>query len=484
MLSRPEHLVIKIHLVKKNNCSIKRFSVIAYMAVFEANRLDNGKEMEETLFSTNVKRPLADRLRPRTLEEVVGQDQVVGKDAPLGRMLASGKIGSFILWGPPGCGKTTIARLIAEHTKLYFEQISAVFSGVADLKRVFQYAQERRTNQGIGTLLFVDEIHRFNKSQQDGFLPYVEDGTIILVGATTENPSFELNAALLSRCQVFVLNRLSEDDFEVLLQRAEKEEGRKLPVDDEARVFMKSVADGDGRYILNLAESVWNYAKEGEIFNKDSIVKIIRSRAPVYDKGRDGHYNLISAVHKSLRGSDVDAALYWVARMISSGEDPKYILRRLTRFAIEDVSLAEPGAVVQAIACWETYERLGSPEGDLAIMQLAAYLATAPKSVGVYKAMASAFALAKKTGSLMPPKNILNAPTKLMKQLGYSEGYEYDPDCEDGFSGANYFPDGMKRVKLYYPADRGFEREIKKRIEYFDKLRAEKQRQKKGGADE
>ena len=434
--------------------------------------------MEETLFSTNIKRPLADRLRPKTLEEVVGQDQVVGKDAPLGRMLASGKIGSFILWGPPGCGKTTIARLIAEHTKLYFEQISAVFSGVADLKRVFQYAQERRANQGIGRLLFVDEIHRFNKSQQDGFLPYVEDGTIILVGATTENPSFELNAALLSRCQVFVLNRLSEDDFEVLLQRAEKETGRKLPVDEEARAFMKSVADGDGRYILNLAESVWNYAKEGEIFNKDSIVKIIRSRAPVYDKGRDGHYNLISAVHKSLRGSDVDAALYWVARMISSGEDPKYILRRLTRFAIEDVSLAEPGAVVQAIACWETYERLGSPEGDLAIMQLTAYLATAPKSVGVYKAMHAAFDLAKKTGSLMPPKNILNAPTKLMKQLGYSEGYEYDPDCEDGFSGANYFPDGMKRVKLYRPADRGFEREIKKRIEYFDKLRAEKQRQK------
>ena len=309
-------------------------------------------------------------------------------------------------------------------------------------------------------------------------MPYVEDGTIILVGATTENPSFELNAALLSRCQVFVLNRLSEDDFEVLLQRAEKETGRKLPVDEEARAFMKSVADGDGRYILNLAESVWNYAKEGEIFNKDSIVKIIRSRAPVYDKGRDGHYNLISAVHKSLRGSDVDAALYWVARMISSGEDPKYILRRLTRFAIEDVSLAEPGAVVQAIACWETYERLGSPEGDLAIMQLTAYLATAPKSVGVYKAMHAAFDLAKKTGSLMPPKNILNAPTKLMKQLGYSEGYEYDPDCEDGFSGANYFPDGMKRVKLYRPADRGFEREIKKRIEYFDKLRAEKQRQK------
>lgn len=435
--------------------------------------------MEETLFSANIKRPLADRLRPKDLSEVVGQDHLVGPDAPLGRMIKSGKITSFILWGPPGCGKTTIARLIAEHTNLYFEQISAVFSGVADLKRVFQYAQERRASQGKGTLLFVDEIHRFNKSQQDGFLPYVEDGTIILVGATTENPSFELNAALLSRCQVFVLNRLTVDNFEELLQRAEKETGKKLPVDEEARDFMKSVADGDGRYILNLAESVWSYAQENEIFTKDNIMNIIRSRAPVYDKGRDGHYNLISAVHKSLRGSDVDAALYWVARMITSGEDPKYILRRLTRFAVEDVSLADPNAVSQAIACWETYERLGSPEGDLAVMQLTAYLATAPKSVGVYKAMHAAFDLAKKTGSLMPPKNILNAPTKLMKQLGYSDGYEYDPDCEDGFSGANYFPDGMKRTKLYYPVDRGFEREIKKRIDYFDKLRAEKQAQKK-----
>ncbi len=434
--------------------------------------------MEDTLFSSQVKRPLADRLRPRTLKEVVGQDHIVGDDAPLGRMIKSGKITSFILWGPPGCGKTTIARLIAEHTNLYFEQISAVFSGVADLKRVFTYAQERRANQGKGTLLFVDEIHRFNKSQQDGFLPYVEDGTIILVGATTENPSFELNAALLSRCQVFVLNRLNEENFEELLQRAERELGKKLPVDDEARRFMKETADGDGRYILNLAESVWAYAQPGEIFDKDSIVKIIRSRAPVYDKGRDGHYNLISAVHKSLRGTDVDAALYWVARMIEAGEDPKYILRRLTRFAVEDVSLADPNAVTQAIACWETYDRLGSPEGDLAVFQLTAYLATAPKSVGVYKAMYAAKDLARKTGSLMPPKNILNAPTKLMKQLGYSEGYEYDPDTEDGFSGANYFPDGVKRVKLYHPVERGFEREIKRRVDYFDNLRREKQKKK------
>lgn len=432
--------------------------------------------MEETLFSANVKRPLADCLRPRNLNEVVGQDHVVGEDAPLGRMIKSGKITSFVLWGPPGCGKTTIARLIAENTNLFFEQISAVFSGVADLKRVFQYAQERRANQGKGTLLFVDEIHRFNKSQQDGFLPYVEDGTIILVGATTENPSFELNAALLSRCQVFVLNRLNADDFEELLSRAEREIGKKLPVDDEARQFMKDTADGDGRYILNLAESVWSYANEGEIFDKDSIVKIIRSRAPIYDKGRDGHYNLISAVHKSLRGSDVDAALYWVARMLEAGEDPKYLLRRLTRFAVEDISLADPNAVTQAIACWDTYERLGSPEGDLALMQLTAYLATAPKSAAVYKAMHAARDLARRTGSLMPPKNILNAPTKLMKQLGYNAGYEYDPDCEDGFSGANYFPDGVKRTKLYYPVDRGFEREVKKRVEYFDKLRVEKQR--------
>lgn len=436
--------------------------------------------MEETLFSANIKRPLADRLRPQVLKEVVGQNHIVGDDAPLGRMIKSKKITSFVLWGPPGCGKTTIARLIAENTNLYFEQISAVFSGVADLKRVFQYAQERRANQGKGTLLFVDEIHRFNKSQQDGFLPYVEDGTIILVGATTENPSFELNAALLSRCQVFVLNRLNTDDFEELLVRAEKECGRKLPIDEEARQFMKDTADGDGRYILNLAESVWSYANPEEIFDKESIVKIIRSRAPIYDKGRDGHYNLISAVHKSLRGSDVDAALYWVARMLEGGEDPKYLLRRLTRFAVEDVSLADPNAVSQAIACWDTYERLGSPEGDLALMQLTAYLATAPKSAAVYKAMYAARDLARKTGSLMPPKNILNAPTKLMKELGYNEGYEYDPDCEDGFSGANYFPDGIRRAKLYHPVDRGFEREVKKRVEYFDKLRAEKQKVRSG----
>lgn len=436
--------------------------------------------MEDTLFSNNLKRPLADRLRPQSLSEVVGQDNVIGENAPLGRMVKSGKITSFILWGPPGCGKTTIARLIAENTNLYFEQISAVFSGVADLKKVFAYAEERRVSQGKGTLLFVDEIHRFNKSQQDGFLPYVENGTVILVGATTENPSFELNAALLSRCQVFVLNRLNADDFEELLQRAEKLEGKKLPLNGEAREFLKETADGDGRYILNLVESIFSYAKKGEIFDKDSIIKIIRSRAPVYDKGRDGHYNLISAVHKSLRGSDVDAALYWAARMIDAGEDPKYLLRRLIRFAIEDVSLADPNAIVQAISCAETYERLGPPEGNLAVFQLTAYLATAPKSNAVYMAMHKAIETAHKTGSLMPPKNILNAPTKLMKQLGYNEGYEYDPDCEDGFSGANYFPESMGRRKLYFPVERGFEREVKKRIEYFDNLRRERQKKKNG----
>ena len=435
--------------------------------------------MEETLFSGDVKRPLADRMRPQKLEEVVGQEHLTGDDAPIGRMLKSGKITSFILWGPPGCGKTTIARLIAEYTNLYFEQISAVFSGVADLKKVFQYAKERRRSQGKGTLLFVDEIHRFNKSQQDGFLPYVEDGTVILVGATTENPSFELNSALLSRCQVFVLNRLTPDNFEELLQRAEKEEGEPLPISEEAREFIKNIADGDGRYILNIAENIWAYAQKGEIFSKDQIINIIRSRAPIYDKGNDGHYNLISAVHKSLRGSDVDAALYWVGRMLVAGEDPRYILRRLLRFSIEDVSLADPNAVAQAVACCDTYERLGSPEGDLAILQLTAYLATAPKSAGVYKAMYKVFEAAKQTGSLMPPKHILNAPTKLMKDLGYHDGYVYDQDLEDGFSGQNYFPDGMARRKFYYPVDRGFEREIKKRIEYFDKLRAEKQKQMK-----
>ncbi len=425
----------------------------------------------DNLFSTTIKKPLADRLRPQDLADVVGQNHIVSDNAPIGRMVKNKKISSFILWGPAGCGKTTIARLVAKKTNLYFEQISAVFSGVSDLKKVFSYAQERRMSQGVGTLLFVDEIHRFNKSQQDGFLPYVEDGTIILVGATTENPSFELNSALLSRAQVFVLNRLSEDDFEALLQRAEKEEAKPLPLSAEARELLKSVCDGDGRYILNLAEFIYNTALDGEVFDKDELIALISSRAPVYDKGRDGHYNLISAVHKSLRGSDVDAAMYWASRMLVAGEDPRYLLRRLVRFSIEDVSLADPNAVVQAVACEQVYERLGSPEGDLAIMQLVCYLATAPKSASVYKGFYVAKDLARQTGSVMPPKHILNAPTKLMKEMGYNEGYIYDPDTKDGFSGQNYFPDGMKRVKIYHPVERGFEREIKKRIEFFDQKR-------------
>ena len=383
----------------------------------------------------------------------------------------------MILWGPPGCGKTTIAKLVAKYADAEFVMLSAVFSGVSDLKKVFQDASNLR-QVGRRTILFVDEIHRFNKAQQDSFLPYVEDGTITLIGATTENPSFELNSALLSRCQVLILKRLDDDALNHLIQRAEEELEKNLPLTDGARKNLIKIADGDGRYILNLAESVWNYAKEGEIFDKDKIVKIIRSRAPVYDKGRDGHYNLISAVHKSLRGSDVDAALYWVARMIVSGEDPRYILRRLIQFSIEDVSLADPNAVVQAMACAETYERLGTPEGELAVMQLTAYLATAPKSAAVYKAMGKAIETARKTGSLMPPKHILNAPTKMMKNLGYSDGYIYDQDLEDGFSGQNYFPEEMGRRRFYSPVDRGFEREIKKRIDYFDKLRKEKQKQR------
>ncbi len=434
--------------------------------------------MGDTLFSTQIKRPLADRLRPKSFDEVVGQDHLVKEDAPLGRMLFNKTVSSFILWGPPGSGKTTIARLMAENTNLYFEQISAIFSGVADLKKVFSFAKERSATQGKGTLLFVDEIHRFNKSQQDAFLPFVEDGTIVLVGATTENPSFELNSALLSRCQVFVLNRLNEENFEELLQRAEAQMEKKLPLTQEAREFLKSMGDGDGRYILNLAESVFAYAKYNEIFDKDDLIKIIRTRSPQYDKERDGHYNLISAVHKSIRGSDVDAAMYWVTRMLESGEDPKYLLRRLTRIAIEDISLADPNAVTQAIACCEVYDRLGSPEGDLALMQLTAYLATAPKSAAVYKSFYAVKDFVRKTGSLMPPKHILNAPTKLMKELGYNQGYVYDQDLEDAFSGQNYFPNEVERQKFYYPVERGFEREIKKRIQYFDTLRKEKNKGK------
>ena len=429
-----------------------------------------------SLFENQVKRPLADLLRPQAITDVVGQDHLLNPDAPLGRMLITGKVTSFILWGPPGCGKTTIARLLAHHTDTYFEPISAVFSGVSDLRRIFDEAKQRRQS-GRATILFVDEIHRFNRSQQDGFLPYVEDGTVVLVGATTENPSFELNAALLSRCKVFVLKRLTEDALESIIKRAEQQVGRALPVTDEAREQLKSMADGDGRYLSNMLEALFDLPDrdlaEGPL-TPDKLLTVVAQRPAVYDKDRDGHYNLISAVHKSLRGSDPDAALYWVARMVAAGEDVKYIFRRLTRFAAEDVGMADPNALTQAVSAWEAYQRLGSPEGDLALAQLVVYLATAPKSVGVYRAWNQAMQSARETGSLMPPMHILNAPTKLMKQLGYNAGYQYDPDTADGFSGANYFPDKMSRRKFYQPVERGFEREIAKRLAYWDKLRKEK----------
>ena len=429
-----------------------------------------------SLFENQVKRPLADLLRPQVITDVVGQDHLLNPDAPLGRMLITGKVTSFILWGPPGCGKTTIARLLAHHTDMYFEPISAVFSGVSDLRRIFDEAKQRRQS-GRATILFVDEIHRFNRSQQDGFLPYVEDGTVVLVGATTENPSFELNAALLSRCKVFVLKRLTDDALESIIKRAERQGGRALPVTDEAREQLKSMADGDGRYLSNMLEALFDLPDrdlaEGPL-TPEKLLSVVAQRPAVYDKDRDGHYNLISAVHKSLRGSDPDAALYWVARMVAAGEDVKYIFRRLTRFAVEDVGLADPNALTQAVSAWEAYQRLGSPEGDLALAQLVVYLATAPKSIGVYRAWNQAMQAARETGSLMPPMHILNAPTKLMKQLGYNAGYQYDPDTADGFSGANYFPDKMSRRKFYQPVERGFEREIAKRLAYWDKLRKEK----------
>jgi len=428
-----------------------------------------------SLFEDPSARPLADRLRPARIEEVVGQDHLLGPDSPIGRMLANGRLVSMILWGPPGCGKTTIARLLADRTDLEFIALSAVFSGVADLKKAFEAARARRQD-GRGTLLFVDEIHRFNRAQQDGFLPYVEDGTVILVGATTENPSFELNAAVLSRCQVYVLKRLDDTALEGLIDRAEAAEGRPLPVTENGRQALAAMADGDGRYLLNLVEEVYAIAGPGsQPLDASAIAAGIQRRAPVYDKNREEHYNLISALHKSMRGSDADAALYWFQRMLTGGEDPGYILRRLTRFAVEDVGLADPAAVSQAIACWETYDRLGSPEGDLAISQLVIYLATAPKSNAAYKAHGAAGRAARKTGSLMPPAHILNAPTKLMKELGYGSGYAYDHDAEDGFSGQSYFPDGMTRETFYNPVERGFERDLRKRVDYFARLRRKRE---------
>lgn len=426
-----------------------------------------------SLFETLNHKPLADQMRPENLDEVVGQNHLLGEKGPLGRMIQNQNLSSFILWGPPGCGKTTIARILADKTNLTFVQLSAVFSGVADLRKVFDEAKKRRM-AGKGTLLFVDEIHRFNRAQQDGFLPFVEDGTVILVGATTENPSFELNSALLSRCKVFVLNRLNDTALADLTQRAEKIMQKPLPLDEVGKEYLRSLADGDGRYFINLLEAVWQYARANEILDKDELEKLLQKRLPNYDKDREGHYNLISALHKSLRGSDPDAGLYWLARMVTAGEDMKYILRRLTRFASEDVGLADPQALVQAINAWNSYERLGSPEGDLAVAGLVVYLATAPKSVGVYKAWKQAVNLAQQTDSLMPPKHILNAPTKLMSDVGYGKGYQYDPDTKDGFSGQEYFPDEIGHRTFYHPAQRGFEREIQKRIDYWNDLRKKK----------
>ncbi|WP_127109194.1 replication-associated recombination protein A [Pararhodobacter zhoushanensis] len=424
---------------------------------------------ERDLKAAEAPRPLADRLRPRSLADVIGQQAVLGADGPLGAMLGAGALSSLILWGPPGVGKTTIARLLAKATDLHFIQISAIFSGVPELRKVFEAAKMRRGN-GQGTLLFVDEIHRFNKAQQDGFLPHMEDGTILLVGATTENPSFELNAALLSRSQVIVLTRLSLVDLEHLAERAERELDRRLPLTGEAREALLEMADGDGRALLNLIEQVMAWKLSGKL-DTDALAKRLMRRAAKYDKSGDEHYNLISALHKSVRGSDPDAALYWFARMLEGGEDPRFLARRITRMAVEDIGLADPQAQTACLDAWQTYERLGSPEGELALAQAVVYLALAPKSNAVYKAYKAARQLAQKTGSTMPPAHILNAPTKLMEQQGYGTGYQYDHDAQDGFSGQNYFPDGVKRPVLYSPPERGFERELKKRVEYFAKLR-------------
>ncbi|MEO0633451.1 MAG: replication-associated recombination protein A [Pseudomonadota bacterium] len=418
-------------------------------------------------------RPLADRLRPQTLSEVIGQRQVLGSDAPLTVMLEAGALGSIIFWGPPGVGKTTIARLLADETDLHFVQISAIFTGVPDLKKVFEAAKIRRQN-GQGTLLFVDEIHRFNKAQQDGFLPHMEDGTILLVGATTENPSFELNAAVLSRSQVMVLERLGLDDLELLAQRAEGELGKTLSLTDTARAALLGMADGDGRALLNLIEQVVAWTVEAPLDPEALGARLMR-RAAQYDKTGDAHYNLISALHKSVRGSDPDAALYWFARMLEGGEDPRYLARRMVRMAVEDIGLADPQAQAVCLQSWETYERLGSPEGELALSQALIYLALAPKSNANYVAYKGARKAAKETGSHPPPKHILNAPTSMMKDQGYGAGYAYDHDAEDGFSGQNYFPDGMERPALYQPVERGFERDLLKRVEYFARLRAKRQ---------
>ncbi|MCC0017185.1 MAG: replication-associated recombination protein A [Rhodobiaceae bacterium] len=423
--------------------------------------------------SADAPRPLADRLRPRSLADIAGQDHLVGPDGIVTRMLQSGSLGSLIFWGPPGTGKTTLARLLAKETDLHFEQISAIFSGVADLKAVFAAARQRRET-GKGTLLFVDEIHRFNRAQLDSFLPVMEDGTITLVGATTENPSFELNAAMLSRAHVLTFRSLDAAALARLLERAEEETGKPLPLDKAARASLVRMADGDGRAVLTLAEDVWRAAREGEVFDEARLGEVVQRRAPIYDKGQDGHYNLISALHKSVRGSDADAALYYLCRMFDAGEDPLYVARRVVRMAVEDIGLADPQALAITIAARDAYQFLGSPEGELAIAQAVIYLAVAPKSNAAYTAYKGAMRVAKDAGSLPPPKHILNAPTKMMKDEGYGAGYAYDHDAPDAFSGQDYFPESLGRKSFYDPPDRGFEREIRKRLEWFARKRAER----------
>jgi putative ATPase len=418
-------------------------------------------------------RPLADRLRPQSLADIAGQPHLTGPEGALTRMIGAPTLGSMIFWGPPGTGKTTAARLIGRQVKLAFVQVSAIFSGVGDLKKIFEEARGRRAI-GQGTLLFVDEIHRFNRAQQDSFLPVMEDGSVTLIGATTENPSFELNAALLSRARVLVFRALDEAAIEQLLTRAEALEGRGLPLDAGARAALVRMADGDGRAALTLAEEVWRAARDGEIFDTAALTEIVQRRAPIYDKAQEGHYNLISALHKCVRGSDPDAALYYLARMFDAGEDPLFIARRVVRMAVEDIGLADPQALVVANAAKDAFDFLGSPEGELAIAQAVVYVAAAPKSNAAYMAFKAASALAKTHGSLMPPKTILNAPTKLMRSEGYGAGYAYDHDAPDAFSGQNYWPEALGRQKLYDPVERGFEREIRKRLDYWEKLRRER----------